>query len=121
MPQIGEMAMSSRGRSATTRQPTFIRDWRKHRKLSLEGLSSQLLAREELSITPSQLSRIERNEYPYGQDVLESLARVLDVTAADLLTRAPNDAEPILSLWSRLDADGQSKAAQMIRVMLGLT
>ena len=62
---------------------TYIRDWRKHRKLTLERLS------RSIKKTASYLAKIERGELAYTQPVLEGLARELRCTPADFLTLRP--------------------------------
>lgn len=71
------------------RSPTFIRAWRKHRNITLESLVSRLFMQEHMEISDGQLSRIERGESPYSQDLIEALARVLNCTKSQLIERAP--------------------------------
>lgn len=73
------------------RRPTFIRAWRKYRELTLAELSKSLADEGRLEISESQLSRTERGETPYNQDLLEAVARALQVEPADLIARSPPD------------------------------
>lgn len=77
------------------RRPTFIRAWRKHRALTLETLA------ERVGITHASLSRIERGEQPYNQDILDRIADALMCGPADLLIRDPSDPDGIWSLWDQ--------------------
>ena len=77
------------------RRPTFIRAWRKHEGLTLEKLSERLLVVFQLEVSDGQLSRIERGDQPYTQDLLEAIAAVLRCEPADLLRRGPEDAKSI--------------------------
>jgi transcriptional regulator with XRE-family HTH domain len=73
---------------------TFIRDWRKHRKLSLRALAYMMDdadGNELVSFT--QLGRIESGVQPYSQRILEGIAEALDVTPAILLTHGPDGDE----------------------------
>jgi transcriptional regulator with XRE-family HTH domain len=74
----------------------FIREWRKHRGLTLERLA------EELGITHASLSRVERGLQPYNQALLENLATALDVRPADLLIRDPSDPDGLWSIYDQL-------------------
>jgi transcriptional regulator with XRE-family HTH domain len=90
------MPRKARPAPKTKRRPTQIRAWRKARGLSLAKLSERLLTMEELDISDAQLSRIERGDQPYSQDLVEALARVLGCTDFDLLWRDPTQG----SRWS---------------------
>lgn len=69
---------------AASRQPTFLRNWRKFRKLSQEAASARL------NIKQGTLSKIERGELPYNQDFLEQAAiAYLADSASDLLAIDP--------------------------------
>jgi transcriptional regulator with XRE-family HTH domain len=68
------------------RRPTFIRQWRKHRGLTLEQLAARLNG-----MAPSNLSMLERGERGYTQDTLESIADALGTDVSALLTRNPPD------------------------------
>lgn len=61
-----------------TRSKTFIKQWRKHRKLSQERLA------ERVGVTHGTLSKIERGLRPYNQRLLEALAQELNCSPADL-------------------------------------
>ncbi len=72
---------------------TFIREWRKHRGLTLEQLA------DRIEMTPSHLSMLERGERAYAQETLEALADALQTDVASLLMRNPTDPEAIWSIW----------------------
>jgi transcriptional regulator with XRE-family HTH domain len=77
------------------RQKTFLRQWRKHRSKTLEGVADQL------HMSHSQLSRIERGEQPYNQELLEALADLYMCDVVDLLIRDPSQQEAIWTLWQK--------------------
>lgn len=60
-------------------QRTSIRDWRKHRGLTLERVA------HDVGMSTSNLSRMERALIPYNQEDLEALAGVLGCQPSDLL------------------------------------
>lgn len=95
------------------RRPTFIRAWRKHRELTLENLA------ERIGVTHASLSRIERGEQPYNQDLLDLLAEELRCAPADLLVRDPSDPEGLWSLWDQVLPAQRRQAMELLRVIIG--
>lgn len=85
--QHGRMAKRNRYRR------TFIREWRKHRNLTLEQLA------DRLSMTNPHLSMLERGLRGYTQETLERIAEALQTDVASLLMRNPTDPEAIWSIW----------------------
>ena len=92
--------------------PTFIRQWREHRGLSLERLA------DRLSTTKASLSRIERGLQPYSQPLLEALAEALICSPADLLMRNPADPDGIWSIWDNIPEVDRPRAVAVLRAML---
>lgn len=74
-------------------RPTFIREWRKHRGLSLDQLA------DRVPMDKSNLSKVERGILPYNQEMLERLAEALMTDPASLLMRNPTDSASIWSIW----------------------
>ncbi len=62
---------------------TFLREWRKERKLTLEQLA------ERIDMTPSHLSMLERGLRGYTQETLEAIAGALSTNPASLLGSQP--------------------------------
>lgn len=75
--------------------PNYIRQWRQHRRLSLEQLAARV------PMDKGNLSKVERSLLPYNQEMLERLADALATEPASLLMRNPTDPSPIWSLWDR--------------------
>jgi len=76
-------------------RPTYLRQWRHHRGLTLERLAGRL------DMTASHLSMLERGQRGYTQDTLEALARALQSDVASLLMRDPTDPDAIWSIWDK--------------------
>lgn len=76
-------------------RPTFIRQWRNHRHMSLDQLA------ERVPMDKSNLSKVERGILPYNQEMLERLADALMTDPASLLMRDPSNADAIWSIWDR--------------------
>jgi transcriptional regulator with XRE-family HTH domain len=77
------------------KRPTFIREWRKHRGLTLEQLG------EKIDMTASHLSMLERGQRAYTQDTLEAVATALQTDAAALLTLNPQKPEAVWAWLAR--------------------
>src|ERR1700760_1436380 len=111
------MPRRARPHPKPARRPTFIRAWRKHRELTLAQLADRLSVELEVQISEGQLSRIERGETPYSQDILEALAAVLRCEPADLIMRDPPEADAI---WSLLDALKPVERLQAVEIIKAL-
>src|ERR1700760_2971595 len=99
------------------RRPTFIRSWRKHRLLTLGKLAERLKIELEMEISQGQLSRIERGEAPYSQDVLEAVASDVRRRPANRLMHNPTQPD---GLWSLLDGLKPVERLQAIEVIKAL-
>lgn len=89
----------------------FIRQWRKYRGFTLEGLA------EAVGVTHSAIQQLETGRTNYTQPMLEALADALACSAADLIIRNPLDDEApwsLLEVWQKADAE---KRRQMVRVI----
>lgn len=92
--------------------PTFIRQWRKHRGLTLELLA------DRIGMSVGNLSMIERAKTGYTQETLELLADALQCAPADLLTRNPADPDGIWSLWDQAKAGERKQIIEVVKAML---
>ncbi len=111
------MPRKARPHPKPVRRPTFIRAWRKHRDLTLSKFAERLSVELEMDISDGQLSRIERGQTPYSQDVLEAFAQVLRCEPADLIMRDPGQAD---GLWSLIDGLKPTERLQAIEVIKAL-
>ena len=64
----------------------FIREWRKHRNLTMEQLA------EIIGVTQGAISQLERGQTNYTQPMLEALADALHCRPYDLIMRTPEEA-----------------------------
>jgi len=90
-------------------QVSRMRAWREHRGKTLEEMAAKC------GMTYNQLSKMERGYQPYKQAILETYAKELNCTVIDLLSRAPGEAEDILSLWSKADERGRKSAVLLLK------
>jgi transcriptional regulator with XRE-family HTH domain len=81
-------------------QQTYIREWRKHRGLTLEKVA------DRLDMTPGHISMLERGQRGYTQETLEAVGAALQTDVASLLMRDPTDLDAIWTVWD------QAKPAQ---------
>jgi transcriptional regulator with XRE-family HTH domain len=111
------MPRKARPHPKPARRPTFIRAWRKHRELTLAQVADRLQVELEVDISEGQLSRIERGETPYSQDILEAVAQVLRCEPADLIMRDPTQPDAIWSLIDSLKPAERQKAIAVIKAL----
>jgi len=76
-------------------QQTYIREWRKHRGLTLEKVA------DRLDMTAGHISMLERGQRGYTQETLEAVAAALQTDVASLLIRDPTDPDAIWPIWDR--------------------
>jgi transcriptional regulator with XRE-family HTH domain len=95
------------------RRETFIKAWRKFRGLSLIAAVERLALETDIELSDSQLSRIERGEQPYNQDLLEALAVTYRCDPQDLIMRDPSSPEAIWSIWEQL---AQPERNQLVEI-----
>jgi transcriptional regulator with XRE-family HTH domain len=107
------------------RHKHFLREWRKFKGLSLEKVTERLRVmsaeREakaaRIGATHGNLSRIERGEVPYSQDMLELLADIYGTDAASLIMRDPTDPDGIWSVWEPLKPAERVQAVEIIKAL----
>lgn len=90
----------------------FIREWRKHRGLTLEQLS------ERIDMSPGNLSHLERGMVAYTQDTLEALAEALNTDAASLLMRDPTGPDAIWSVWECASPAEKQQIVELAKVVV---
>lgn len=94
------------------RRRHFIKEWRKHRGLTMDRLA------DRLDISKATLSRIESGRQPYTQDTLEALADALSCEPADLIMRDPTAAGAIWSLWDRATPAQRQQIESVVRALV---
>lgn len=101
------------------RKATYIRAWRKERGYTLDQMVGRL-AELGVETTGASISRIERGEQPYSQDILEALAEALGVALSDLIENNPElpDAE-VIDFIRHLDAPQKEQASAVLKAMFG--
>lgn len=91
-------------------RPTFIREWRQDRNLTLEQLA------DRLDMTASHLSMLERGQRGYTQETLERLAHALQTSPASLLMRKPGDDE-MWSIWDQAQPGTRRQLTEIARTL----
>lgn len=99
----------------------FIREWRKHRDLTLEQLA------ERIEVTAGALSQLERGQVNYTQPMLEALAVELRTTPGALVSWPPEKdlvgavsgtKTPLHKLADEVSPEDAERVLQMARIML---
>lgn len=93
------------------RKPTYLREWRKKRGKTLEQVA------EHLHMSHSQLSRIERGQQPYNQELLEELAELYMCDVVDLLIRDPSDPDGLWSISDQLEPVQRQQLVEFAKVL----
>jgi transcriptional regulator with XRE-family HTH domain len=105
--------MPIRIKSPGTRQPHFIKEWRKAKKLTQDQLAGRM------GISKATISRIENYEQPYTQDFLELCSLILNVSLAALLTRNPTAEDEITPLLERARPAQRKKIIKILKEIVG--
>ena len=98
-----------------SRAPTFMRQWRKFKKMTLEQVA------ERVEVDTSTVGRIERGEIPYNQDFLERVAFAYGCEVTDLLSVDPLRPDPPKLVYERLKAapkELQDRAWAVVEALL---
>lgn len=90
---------------------TFIREWRKHRHLTLERLA------DRVGMTASALSMLERGQSGYTQPTLEALADALMTDPASLIMRNPSDDDAIWSIWDSASPAERTRISSVAKAL----
>lgn len=105
---------------APVRRRTFLKEWRKFNNLSQQA-ACNLLEDENFDITQGTLSKIERSELPYNQDLLEHAAKIYHCSVAALLTVNPlRKGDPLHKALSDLDDMPQDIRRQVANVIAAM-
>jgi transcriptional regulator with XRE-family HTH domain len=101
---------------------TFIRQWRLKRKLSLRQLANRMEKEPggELIVSHASISRIEKGQQPYSQEILEALAEALQVSKGALLEINPEKEGEVIDLVRRLDEAKRAQAMDYLRFLAGI-
>lgn len=97
------------------RAPTFLRQWRKYKKLTQDQAS------ERVEIDQATLGRIERGVLPYNQDLLERLALAYGCDVSDLLDIDPLKPDPPRLVYDKLRHASpamQKRALEVLEALL---
>jgi transcriptional regulator with XRE-family HTH domain len=109
-----EVAM---GNKTVLAVPTFVRQWRKYRKLTQEILA------ERAGMTASSISQLEKGLQGFSHDSLAALARALDCTPADLLAFDPKREDsfwPLFQAAEKLEGEQRQQLRRVIASFLNL-
>lgn len=92
-------------------KPTFIRQWRDYRGLTLEQLGGKV------DLTPSYLSMLERGQRGYAQETLELIAHHLQTDAGSLIQVNPEETNQIWSIWHKADISERQQIEEVAKII----
>jgi transcriptional regulator with XRE-family HTH domain len=90
---------------------TYVREWRKHRGLTLERLA------DRIGMKASALSYLERGQSAYTQGTLELLADALQTTPASLIMRDPSADDAIWSIWENASEGERRQITEVAKAL----
>jgi transcriptional regulator with XRE-family HTH domain len=92
------------------RPPHYLKEWRKHRKLTQEQLA------EAIGTSKTQISELERFNIQLSPKWLRKLAPVLDVQQGHIIDHDPEALDTdIIDIWTRIPARDRANAAKALR------
>lgn len=109
---LAPMANRKAGPATARGRRNFIREWRKHRDLTLEQLA------EKVDMSASAISQIEVGRMGYSRDSLEKLADALSCEPGDLLSRPPGRDDDVAALLANVPADERDRIIEAIKVLV---
>ena len=92
-------------------QSHFIREWRTFR-----GITQAQLA-DAIRVDRTYLNKIERGKRRYVPQVLEAVALKLECAPGDLISRRPDHASEIETLYQSLNEDDRARAVAILKVL----
>jgi len=100
-------------------KPTYIRQWRKRRGLSLRKLADRLESTPggDPIVSYASLSRIEKGRQPYSQPIIEALASALGVTVPMLLECDPSKEGEIVDILQQLTPAKKRQAIAILEAL----
>jgi transcriptional regulator with XRE-family HTH domain len=102
-------------RPTRIRSKTYLREWRKYRRLSQAKVGALI------GWDHSSIQRLETGQTPYNQDNLEMLAQVYMCEPIDLIARDPNadgEGNALVAQINRAPASVQRQIKALIAVLL---
>ena len=102
----------------------YFREWRTHRKLSLAKAVARMEAEPggDPLISSMSLSRIERGEQPYSEEVVNALADVYQCEPYMLFTMNPQMDGAVIDLMkfvTKMDGRKAEKSLQLLKTAFG--
>ena len=108
--------VTPRFKQSELERPTFFKEWRKYRKLTLEQ------AAERAGMTAGNISAMERGAQNYTQGGLEALARAYRCdNPAHLLMVDPTKDDAMFSIWERAKVGDRQKIVEIAKTIVGKT
>ncbi len=99
-------------------RPSYLRQWRIKRGLSLRKLASRMETEPGVPmISHAQLGRIETGEQPWSQPILEAAAHALGITVPMILEVNPDKEGDVIDLLRHLQGPARDEAIRYLRYL----
>jgi transcriptional regulator with XRE-family HTH domain len=92
----------------------FIRQWRKHRGVTLEKLA------ERIGMTHQNLGKIERGQVPATDHLFAAVSEALSIDRASLMMRDPSKPDFRWSIWEEVQSMTETQGAQATEIIKAL-
>lgn len=103
------------------RRKIFLREWRKHRRLTQEQLGERMGRETGDAVSNAHISHIETGRQQYTQDMLERLADALNCEPYDLLIGPPDRLEELRAITALIPPEERSRAAHVLSAFMART
>lgn len=94
-----------------TKRKTYVKEWRKHRRLTQEQLA------ERIEVTAGAISQLEKGKMAYTQPMLEALADALGCQPVDLMIRNPLEPDNPWTIWETLTPTQRKQAVAILTAL----
>ena len=99
-------------------KPTYLRQWREHRGLSLRRLAERMETEPGVElISHASLGRIEKGQQPYSQPIIEAAAVALNVSVPMLLEMDPTKEGEVVDLVRQMDERKREQAIALLKAL----
>lgn len=90
----------------------YIKQWRKHRGLTLQRLA------ERTPFSTGAVQQVESGRTQYTQQMLEALAFALDCSPADLLSVDPTKEGDVVDLMKLINDKNRDQAIRVLKALV---
>lgn len=108
----GESARNAGMPAKPTQTRNFIREWRMY-----AGVTQEQLA-EAVGVTHASIQRYETRKQAVSADKLSAIAKRLNCTPSELLSRSPHEDPEIWPLWNQATPDQKRQIVRVVKSLI---